>query len=87
VVQDGETIALGGLISNNYNNTKNGLPILADIPVLGSLFGTTSNSNARQELLVLLTPRIIRNAKEARDMTDDLRSRMRAVKPLESKSK
>jgi hypothetical protein len=36
---------------------------------------------------VLLTPRIIRNAKEARDMTDDLRSRMRAVKPLESKSK
>jgi general secretion pathway protein D len=87
VVQDGETIALGGLISNNYNNTKNGLPILADIPVLGSLFGTTTRANERQELLVLLTPRIIRNAKEARDMTDDLRSRMRAVKPLESKSK
>jgi general secretion pathway protein D len=86
VVQDGETIALGGLITNNMNNAKSGLPILSDIPVLGSLFGTSSRSNARTELLVLLTPRIIRNAKEARDMTDDLRNRMRAVRPLESKT-
>jgi general secretion pathway protein D len=86
VVQDGETIALGGLITNNANTSKSGLPILSDIPVVGNLFGTTSRSAARTELLVLLTPRIIRNAKEAREMTDDLRNRMRAVRPLESKT-
>jgi general secretion pathway protein D len=83
VVQDGDTIALGGLISDNNNTTKSGLPILADIPVVGNLFGTTSKSVARTELLVLLTPRIIRNGAEARDMTDELRNRMRALRPLD----
>lgn len=86
VVQDGETIALGGLIIDNQSNGRSGIPVLSDIPILGSLLSTTTKSNARTELLVLLTPRIVRNAKEARAMTDDLRDRMRAVKPLEIRS-
>ena len=83
VVQDGETIALGGLILDNQTLDKNGVQVLQDIPILGNLFRTTTRKNARTELLVLLSPKIIRNAKEAHDMTDELRERMRLVRPLE----
>jgi general secretion pathway protein D len=84
VVQDGETIALGGLIIDNQTNGKSGLPLLSSIPVLGPLlFSSTSKASARTELLVMLTPKILRNAQEARATTDELRNRMRAVKPLE----
>ena len=87
VVQDGETIALGGLILDNRNTARNGIPVLSDIPVVGSLFRTDSRQNGRTELLVLLSPKIVRNAKEARDMTDDLRDRMRLVRPLETRAR
>jgi general secretion pathway protein D len=87
IVQDGETIALGGLIIDNHNTTKSGIPVLSDIPVVGSLFGTTAKSTGRTELLVLLSPRIVRSASEARSMTDELRNRMRAVRPLELKAR
>ena len=87
VVQDGETIALGGLILDNQNNTRSGIPVLSNIPVVGSLFRTDTRKNSRTELLVLLSPKIVRNAKEARDMTDDLRDRMRLVKPLEPRAR
>jgi general secretion pathway protein D len=82
VVQDGSTVALGGLITNNRTNGRSGVPVLSDIPVVGSLFSTTTNNNGRTELLVLLTPRVIRNANDARAMTEELRERMQAVKPL-----
>ncbi|HEV2552087.1 MAG TPA: type II secretion system secretin GspD [Stellaceae bacterium] len=87
VVQDGETIALGGLILDNQSNTRSGIPVLSNIPVVGSLFRTDDRKFGRTELLVLLSPRIVRNAKEARDMTDDLRDRMRLVKPLEPRAR
>jgi len=84
VVQDGETIALGGLIIDNQTNARSGVPLLSGIPIIGPLlFSSTSKSSARTELLVMLTPKILRNAQEARATTDELRNRMRAVKPLE----
>ncbi len=84
VVQDGETIALGGLIIDNQTNGRSGVPLLSSIPLIGPLlFSSTTKSNARTELLVMLTPKILRNAQEARATTDELRNRMRAVKPLE----
>jgi general secretion pathway protein D len=87
VVQDGETIALGGLILDNQNSSRNGIPVLSDIPVVGGLFRTDARKNSRTELLVLLSPKIIRNVKEARDITDELRDRMRLVKPLEPRAR
>jgi general secretion pathway protein D len=87
VVRDGETIALGGLILDNQNTSRNGVPLLSEIPVFGGLFRTDTRKNARTELLVLLSPRIVRNTKEARDMTDDLRDRMKLVKPLEPRAR
>jgi general secretion pathway protein D len=86
-VQDGQTIALGGLILDNRNVGRQGIPILSDIPIFGALFSQRSKTAARTELLVLLTPRILRDAKEARQATDELRERMRAVKPLELRAR
>ncbi len=59
VAQDGQTIALGGLISYTYTKTAARIPLLGDIPWLGALFGNTSWTTAETELIVLLTPRVI----------------------------
>jgi general secretion pathway protein D len=87
IVQDGETVALGGLILDNQTNDRQGIPVLSDIPIVGNLFRTTTKNTKRTELLVLLTPRIVRNTEGARGMTDELRNRMRAVKPLEIRAR
>jgi general secretion pathway protein D len=80
-VQSGETVALGGLIREQRNATRTGIPGLRDLPVLGPLFGLTDNSDGRTELLVLITPRIVRNSEEARAVTAELRGRLRGLQP------
>ena len=82
IVQDGATVALGGLITDNTNRGKAGIPILSDIPILGALFSNTSNTKKRTELLVMLSPKVVRNAQEAFEKTEELRDRMHAVRPL-----
>jgi general secretion pathway protein D len=82
IVQDGATVALGGLITDNLDRGRSGIPFLSDIPILGALFGTRNNSKARTELLVMLSPKVVRNAQEATDRTGELVDRMHAVKPL-----
>jgi general secretion pathway protein D len=82
VVGDNETIALGGLISTTTNRSRNGIPLLMNIPYLGALFSTTSNQTTRTELLVLLTPRVIRDTFDARAETEELRKQLRLVAPL-----
>jgi general secretion pathway protein D len=78
-VQDGETVALGGLIQDTNSLTKNGLPLLSAIPVIGAAFGTTDHNVQRTELLVLLSPKIVHNAADARAATDELRSRLHSL--------
>jgi general secretion pathway protein D len=80
-VNDGETIALGGLISDSQSTSKNGIPILQDIPVLGFLFGTRSNGGTRTELIALITPRVVRNRFEGRQVTDELRQKLPLLAP------
>jgi general secretion pathway protein D len=82
IVQDGATVALGGLITDNVSKGKSGIPFLSDIPIVGALFGTKTNSKERSELLVMFTPRVVRNAQEATDRTEELRERMQLVKPF-----
>lgn len=84
-VEDGETIALGGLIRDSSTRDRSGIPLLSDIPVLGNLFRTNDNIKDRTELLVLITPRVVRNPDEAREITDELRRRVQAVEPLGQK--
>ncbi|HIJ60430.1 MAG TPA: hypothetical protein HPP56_07455, partial [Nitrospirae bacterium] len=69
VVQDGETVIIGGLIKDKTDRTQEGLPLLSKIPVLGYLFGYTSDVNTRTELVILLTPRVVNNQEEAKETT------------------
>jgi general secretion pathway protein D len=80
-VQSGQTIALGGLITDNRNRTRSGVPILSSIPIIGVLFSTRANNAARTELLVLLTPRVIDSAERAQTVTDELRRRLTGILP------
>lgn len=73
VVGDSETIALGGLIQESVTTSRNRIPLLGDIPGLGALFGSTSYTRTKTELIVLLTPHIIKSAEGARDATRELR--------------
>lgn len=78
-VRDGETVVLGGLIRDNNTQARQGIPLLHDLPVLGHLFGTTSNVKNRTELLVMLTPRVLRNEADLRQISDEFKLRMRAL--------
>jgi general secretion pathway protein D len=84
-VHDGGTIALGGLIRDSQTRGKSGIPVLSDIPVVGTLFGTRNNENDRTELLILITPHVIRNPKEADAVTEELRQRVQTLLPLTRK--
>ena len=78
-VQSGETVALGGLIRNRRTKNKSGVPFLSQIPVLGALFGKTESFDDRTELLILIRPRVVRNLKEAREMTEELRKQIKVI--------
>jgi general secretion pathway protein D len=75
-VQSGQTVALGGLISERRNDNSTGLPGLSRAPVIGALFGTKDQALIRTELIVFITPRVIGSAEDARDVTKELRSRL-----------
>lgn len=81
-VEDGATIALGGLIRDNRTRTKSGIPLLQDIPYVGNLFGVTDDSQTRTELIVLITPHVIRNAQNANEITEELREKLPLTAPL-----
>jgi general secretion pathway protein D len=76
VVQDGDTIALGGLIRDTKTKGNAGVPVLRDIPYIGPLFSTRSEAAARTELLVLITPRVMHDQREALVLTEELRKKL-----------
>ncbi|MDD3845047.1 MAG: secretin N-terminal domain-containing protein [Syntrophorhabdaceae bacterium] len=69
VVQDGQTVLIGGLIREDTSTARSGIPYLSKIPLLGYLFGSTTDENHRKELIILLTPRVIKNQWDARKAT------------------
>jgi general secretion pathway protein D len=75
-VQDGQTVGMAGLIRDNLSEENNGIPFLKDIPVLGTFFSSQSNSRNRTELLVLITPHVVHDQRDARALTEDLRSQL-----------
>jgi general secretion pathway protein D len=81
-VQSGETVVLGGLIKQSDTAGSSGLPFVSRVPILGSLFGNRARQSSRQELLVLITPRVVRNPAEARRITEEYKSRFRGLQPL-----
>ena len=75
-VPSGDTIVLGGLIQDVNSEGNIGVPGLRNLPFVGNLFGTTSKASARTELLILITPTAIHDAKEAREATEELRKKL-----------
>lgn len=84
VIGNGETLALGGLIRDGSDNGNSGIPGLHEVPILGFLFGTKSETVRRTELLVLITPKVIRRADDAREAGNELLNRMRSLPPIQS---
>ncbi len=60
LVNDGQTVVLGGIIETEYRDTENKVPFLGDIPGLSILFKSKSKRNNKDELLIFVTPRILR---------------------------
>ncbi len=81
-VQSGQTVLLGGLITQDESKADTGVPFLSDIPVLGRLFGTTNRNRDRTELIVLITPKVIRGSEDAKQITDDYQSKFESLEPL-----
>ncbi len=71
IAQDGDTIIIGGLIQEDVSKSKDGIPFLSKIPIIGNLFGNTTDKNTRTELIILLTPHVMKNQQEAGDVTSD----------------
>jgi general secretion pathway protein D len=76
VIQDGQTVGLAGLIRDNVSRGNSGIPYLKDIPVLGSLFSTQDNTRQRTELLILITPHVLQDQRDARSLTQDMREKL-----------
>ncbi|MDP1773760.1 MAG: type II secretion system secretin GspD [Methylobacter sp.] len=78
-VQDGETIALGGLIKDNNSENKSGIPFLHDLPLIGPLFGNTTYTQTKNELVVLITPRVVKSKQDSRLVTDEFKRKLTGI--------
>jgi general secretion pathway protein D len=75
-VVSGETVVLGGLISESNTLNNEGIPWLKDLPLLGSLFSDTNKNKTRKELIVLITPRVIENKYDARKVAQEFKQKL-----------
>ena len=76
VVQDGDTLVIGGIITDSKNQTRSGVPYLMDIPVIGRFFRTTTDTNERTELIMMISPRVIRGRDEARAVSEEFKNNL-----------
>ncbi len=78
-VQSGETIVLGGLIKDQNTNDTGGIPLLHEIPVLGNLFGSKSKKQDKTELVVLITPRVVKSRQDAGMITNEFKRKLSGI--------
>ncbi len=83
-VKDGESVAIAGLIRDGDNTSRTGIPFLSQIPLLGSLFGQTTKSSHRNELIILITPHVIRTPDKYQEMTQEIKDSLRNVGKYEN---
>jgi general secretion pathway protein D len=81
-VQSGDTMVLGGLIKDDKNAGSSGLPFLSDIPVVGAFFGAKSDSTTRRELIITITPRVVNDNLQAREVTAEFRKKLTGMQKL-----
>ncbi len=80
VVRDNETLIIGGLIQEKKERSREGIPLLSRIPILGYLFGSTIDTMSKTELVVLMTPRVITNYEEASRITREYQDKILILK-------
>jgi general secretion pathway protein D len=78
-VLDGETIALGGLIDEQNNETKTGIPWLYELPLIGPLFGSTGYDTTKNELVVLITPRVVKSKLDSSKVTNEFKRKLTGI--------
>jgi general secretion pathway protein D len=82
VVQDGQTIVLSGFIRDNDELTRNRIPLIGRIPVAGVLFGNTKRGKTRTELVILITPHVLRTHEDADKATLEMKEKLREVQKV-----
>ena len=82
VVASGESIVLAGLIRENKTTDSLGLPLISKIPIIGALFGNQSYHRDRTELVLVITPKIVSDTAQAREVTDELRTKLPTLKGM-----
>lgn len=80
VVQNGYTLLISGLISETTTTSRSGIPLLTKIPILGGLFGSTSDTTIKTELLVMVTPHVIGSQEDADRLVGEFRAKIRIIK-------
>jgi general secretion pathway protein D len=78
-VTSGQTVMLGGLISERQQRGRDGVPVLSKIPVIGEAFRSNQNSATRTELIVLIRPQVIRDSMDAQHVAEQMRSQLRLM--------
>ncbi len=78
-VQDGDTIAIGGIIQESDTSSSAGVPWLHRIPILGGAFGAKSTSKDRTELVVFMTPRVIYDTNGMAEASDEVKSKLKRL--------
>lgn len=79
-LQDGDTIAIGGIISETNSQSSIGIPLLHRIPYVGALFGTKTSSQDRTELILFMTPHVIYDTTDLVEASEELKLRMRKLR-------
>jgi general secretion pathway protein D len=80
VVQDGETLVIGGIIAERKARRRTGIPYLMDLPVLGRFFGSTSDDMTRTELIMMISPHVIRNQAESRKASEEFKDKLSTLR-------
>jgi len=81
-VQDGDTVAIAGIIQENESSSSAGIPGLHKLPVVGALFGNRSSNKARTELVIFMTPRVIYDTNDIADASEEVRSRLKRLNKI-----
>jgi general secretion pathway protein D len=81
-LQDGDTIAIGGIIQDNSTYSTSGIPLLHRIPVLGAAFGSKSYGKQRTEMVIFMTPHIIYDTNQLAEASDQLKSSFKRLQRL-----
>ena len=78
-INDGQTIVLGGLIDDTNTINKSGIPLLYELPWIGSLFGNTSYTRIKDELVVLITPRVVKSKQDSQQISDEFKRKLTGI--------